>query len=77
MAEAGEEVEAVADRLEAALERIAALASRPAASVAPPETPAAMPEIADRLDALIANLRQALDGPAGGAPVGSPVGPTG
>jgi hypothetical protein len=61
MADAGGDAEAAADRLEAALERIAALAARSATT--PPEAPAAMPEVAERLDALIANLRDALDGP--------------
>jgi hypothetical protein len=66
MADAGGDAEAAADRLEAALERIAALAARPAT---PPSDPpaampsAAMPEVAERLDALIAHLRAALDGP--------------
>jgi hypothetical protein len=60
MAEAGSEVAAAADRLEAALERIATLASRPAAGA-----PNAPPEVAERLDALIAHLREALDGPPG------------
>jgi hypothetical protein len=61
MADAGGEAEAAADRLEAALERIAALASRPAPTSSKP--PNAMPEVAERLDALIAHLRTALDGP--------------
>ena len=61
MADARGVAEADADRLEAALERIAALASRSAAI--PREPSASMPEVADRLDALIAHLRQALDGP--------------
>jgi hypothetical protein len=55
------EADAAADRLEAALERIAALAARAAA--APDDTQAATPQIAERLDALIAQLRAALDGP--------------
>jgi hypothetical protein len=59
MADAGEEAEAAADRLEAALERIAALATRHAG---PPEAMVEMPEVAERLDALIAHLRAALDG---------------
>jgi hypothetical protein len=61
MAEAAGEAEAAADRLEAALERIAALAARPA--TAPSQPQAAMPAVAERLDALIAQLRSALDGP--------------
>ncbi len=64
MAEMRGEAEAAADRLEAALERIAALAARPAPTLAgSAEPPASVPEIVDRLDALIAHLRQALDGP--------------
>ncbi len=58
MADAGGEAESAADRLEAALERIAELAARPGATASP-----VLPEVADRLDALIAQLRQALDGP--------------
>jgi MoxR-like ATPase len=58
MADAGGEAESAADRLEAALERIAELAARPGAAASP-----VLPEVADRLDALIAQLRQALDGP--------------
>jgi hypothetical protein len=61
MAEAHGEAEAAADRLEAALERIATMAARPAVATPPA---LAMPEVAERLDALIAQLRQALDGPA-------------
>jgi hypothetical protein len=61
MADAGGEAEAAADRLEAALERIAAAGARPAVSLS--QLPAAMPEVAERLDALIAQLRAALDGP--------------
>jgi hypothetical protein len=61
MADAGGDAEAAADRLEAALERIAAMAAR---NVTPPhEAAVAPPEIAERLDALIAHLRAALDGP--------------
>jgi hypothetical protein len=55
------EADAAADRLEAALERIAALAARAAA--APDDMQAATPQIAERLDALIVQLRAALDGP--------------
>ena len=64
MAEAGEgtDAEAAADRLEAALERIAALATR--AVAAPAAAGAAPAEVAERLDALIAELRAALDGPS-------------
>ncbi len=57
------EADAAADRLEAALERIAALAARSAATPADAATPSAVPEVAERLDALIAQLRAALDGP--------------
>jgi hypothetical protein len=60
MADGVGEAEAAADRLEAALERIAAMAARPAASSSEPT--AAMPEVAERLDVLIAHLREALDG---------------
>jgi hypothetical protein len=63
MAEAGAEAEAAADRLEAALERIASLAARSSVSV-PADATAAPSELAHRLDALIAQLRDALDGPA-------------
>jgi hypothetical protein len=61
MAEASGEAEAAADRLEVALERIAALAARSPA--APTESTPSPPEVAERLDALIAHLRRALDGP--------------
>jgi hypothetical protein len=57
------EADAAADRLEAALEHIAALAARSAAAPADAMTQAATPQIAERLDALIAQLRAALDGP--------------
>ena len=63
MAEARGEAEAAADRLEAALERIASLAARPAPNEVA-DAPIALPEVAERLDALIAQLRDALDGPA-------------
>ncbi len=71
MAETDEDGEAAADRLEAALERIAALAGRsvseanaPSTEMASPSAHASpVPEIADRLDALIAQLRHALDTP--------------
>ena len=63
MADTRSEAESAADRLEAALERIAELAVRP--GVAEPEALAhlALPKVAGRLDALIAQLRLALDGP--------------
>jgi hypothetical protein len=67
MAEAGVETESAADRLEAALERIAALSSRrPAAAATEPAGPMGdvPPDLTRRLDALIAALRQSLDGPA-------------
>ena len=59
------EADAAADRLEAALERIATLAARSAAAhpAAGSSDAAASPEVAERLDALIAQLRAALDGP--------------
>jgi hypothetical protein len=60
MPEVGGDAEAAADRLEAALERIASLAARPPATASAD----APPELADRIDALIAQLRAALDGPA-------------
>jgi hypothetical protein len=62
MAEERGDMEAATARLEAALERIAALAARPASATSAPSAP--VPEIAERLDALIAHLRAALDGPA-------------
>jgi hypothetical protein len=66
MAEAGSEAEAAADRLEAALERIAALAPRlPEGSSSAVGSSSTAPEVAERLDALIAHLREALDGPPG------------
>jgi acyl-CoA reductase-like NAD-dependent aldehyde dehydrogenase len=61
MADAGGDAEAAADRLEAALERIAALAAR-STTTPLPEAQAAAPEVAERLDALIAHLRETLDG---------------
>jgi hypothetical protein len=60
------EADAAVKRLEAALERIAALAAKaPAHSSLDNElaTPGdKVPEVTERLDALIAHLRQALDG---------------
>ena len=66
MADEPEDPEAAADRLEAALERIAHLvAIQPAPSSPPPPSDAdlSIPEIAERLDSLIARLRNALGKP--------------
>ena len=64
----GNEAESAADRLEAALERIAAASARRAADATSESHHAAsseaLPEVAERLDALIAHLREALDGNA-------------
>ena len=70
-----EDPDIAADRLESALERIARLAAvRPGpAESAPPESDLSATEIAERLDALIGRLREALGKPALGTPaLGTP-----
>jgi hypothetical protein len=63
MANEQNDAEAAAGRLEAALERIARLTAAPQVPVAvpPPDAALTVPEIAERLDALIARLRAALE----------------
>lgn len=61
MADSDEDAAEAVQRLEAALERIAALARRGSVS---PIADAEKGELAARLDALIAQLRAALDGAA-------------
>lgn len=56
----GAEEDDAADRIERALERIAALRAQPAPTAGGDAGPALDPELGQRLDSVIARLREAL-----------------